>query len=119
MFKVLINSTFEPQKVVDTVKEEKVWKAITNEWYRLIQPYTPRRTGLLIQSATIKINPEKLNGEIAYKQKYAKKVYYGRTMNFRKDLSPYASAEWDKAAKPLQFPKLEKTAEKLIKALFD
>lgn len=61
------------------------------EWKRLIDPYTPRDTGTMQDTA--KITP----WTITYDTKYAKYVYYGKRMNFKHN-NPYSTYEWDNAA---------------------
>lgn len=67
-------------------------KFVANEWHRLINPYTPRRTGALFQ--TVEIQPFKME----YKTPYAASCYYGVRRHFRRDLNPFATHHWDKAA---------------------
>jgi hypothetical protein len=64
---------------------------ISNEWKRLINPYTPRDTGTMQDTATIA--PWKIH----YIQKYSEKVYYGYDLNFQHK-NPYSTYEWDIAA---------------------
>lgn len=90
------------------LNEPKIYEKVTNdrfgflaaeEWKRLIDPYTPRDTGKLEETATVspwKITYNPLNSENGYV--YAKKVYYGEELNFQKTHNPYATHHWDKAA---------------------
>jgi hypothetical protein len=66
-------------KILNKVENDQFGKFLANEWYRLISPYTPRRTGNLEQTVTIE--PFK----IKYLQPYAYYVYTGEEMNFSKE----------------------------------
>lgn len=78
-------------KIKDKVTNEKFGLFVANEWKRLIDPYTPRDTGTLMQSA--KLQPF----QIYYGQKYASAVYYGKNFKFQHK-NPYSTYEWDIAA---------------------
>ena len=82
-------------RIREKVTSDKFGLLVSNEWKRLIDPYTPRDTGVLmgITGQTVDIQPFKLN----YKSKYAERVYYGSDMNFQKK-NPYSTYEWDIAA---------------------
>lgn len=86
--KIKIN---EPQ-IKEKVTSDRFGLLVSNEWKRLIDPYTPRDTGALmgITGQTVDIKPFKLH----YKSKYAERVYYGSDMNFQKK-NPYSTYEWD------------------------
>ena len=80
----------EPQ-ILQKVTNDRFGLLVSNEWKRLIDPYTPRDTGTMQESANV--DP----WQIHYKQKYAERVYYGSDMTFQKK-NPYSTYEWDKAA---------------------
>ena len=82
-------------RIKEKVQSDKFGLLVSNEWKRLIDPYTPRDTGVLmgITGQTVDIQPFKLH----YKSKYADKVYHGYNMNFQKK-NPYSTYEWDFAA---------------------
>lgn len=92
-------------QIFEKVQNERFGKFVAKEWRRLLSPFTPRREGTLERTA--KIHPF----EIEYTQSYAIYVYNGEHYNFRRDVNPYATYEWDKAA--------EKAGqkEKLIKSI--
>jgi len=81
--------------ILEKVKSDKFGLLVSHEWKRLIDPYTPRDTGVLmgITGQTVDILPFKLH----YKSKYAERVYYGRDFNFQHK-NPYSTYEWDFAA---------------------
>ena len=64
---------------------------VSNEWKRLIDPYTPRDTGTMQGSARVK------PWEIHYTANYSEYVYYMSNAKFQKK-NPYSTYEWDKAA---------------------
>lgn len=92
-------------KVLKEIESPQLWKFASAEWYRIISPYTPYRTGNLEESAIIG------NGTITYNAPYAPYVYLGKNMKFRPDHNPKASARWDERA--IQ----EKQDEKLAQAV--
>jgi hypothetical protein len=78
-------------RIREKVTSDRFGLLVSNEWKRLIDPYTPRDTGTMQDMATL--NP----WQIHYKQKYASRVYYGKDFNFQKK-NPYSTYEWDIAA---------------------
>ena len=90
-------------KILEKVTGDKFGLFVSSEWKRLIDPYTPRDTGIMEETATL--SP----WEIFYKQKYASRVYYGYNFNFQHK-NPYSTYEWDiKAAQSGQLNKLYRT----------
>lgn len=110
-------------KIKQKVTSDKFGLFVSHEWKRLINRFTPRKTGLLIQTA--KERP----WEIEYIQPYSAYMYYGkvfvdpqtgasgfltdegwksrkgvkkipsnRTFKYNKDLSPNATDHWDEVA---------------------
>lgn len=87
-------------KIIDKVTSDRFGLFVSNEWKRLIDPYTPRDTGTMQETA--KLSP----WQIHYIQKYSSAVYYGRDFNFQHK-NPYSTYEWDiKAEKSGQKDKL-------------
>ena len=90
-------------KILAKVTSDKFGLFVSNEWKRWIDPYTPRDTGTLEESA--KLYPF----QIHYITKYAEKVYYGKDLTFQKK-NPYSTYEWDiKASQSGQLDKLYRT----------
>ena len=93
-------------------------KLVSNEWKRLIDPYTPRLTGALMGvEAQVKIEPFRLH----YTVPYAEAVYYNRRgAKFVREgtgRNPSASKEWDKAAeKAGQKDKLYRTLNNALQS---
>lgn len=78
-------------KIREKVTNDRFGKFTASEWKRLIDPYTPRDTGNLLQR--VEIRPF----ELYYYSTYAHAVYRGKNMTFQKK-NPYSTYEWDKAA---------------------
>ena len=90
------------------LNEPKIIAKVTNntfglyaaqQWKKLINPYTPRDTGQLEETAKIKpwiIIYDPSNPKNGYH--YARKVYYGVGLQFQTTNNPYATHHWDKAA---------------------
>ena len=101
-------------RIREKVTSDRFGLLVSNEWKRLIDPYTPRDTGILmgITGQTVDIQPFKLH----YKSKYAEYVYYGSDMNFQKK-NPYSTYEWDKAAANAgQLDKLTRTLNNALQS---
>lgn len=99
----------EPQ-ILKKVTSDKFGLLVSHEWKRLINPYTPRDTGLLEQNVTE--NPFSLH----YRQPYAVYVYNGEDMQFQKN-NPYSTDHWDKkAAQAGQLNKLYRTINNALQS---
>lgn len=86
-----VDVKFDKKKIEQKVTNDKFGLFVSNEWKRLIDPYTPRDTGTLMQSAKLS------QFQIHYIQPYATRIYYGKGFEFKKK-NPYSTYEWDKAA---------------------
>ena len=101
-------------KILAKVQNDRFGLLVSSEWKRLIDPYTPRDTGVLmgITGQTVDIQPFKLH----YKSKYATRIYYGENFNFQKK-NPYSTYEWDIAAeKAGQKDKLYRTLNNALQS---
>lgn len=99
----------EPQ-ILAKVTNDRFGLLVAKEWKRLIDPYTPRDTGTMQDTA--KVSP----WEIHYIQKYSARVYYGKGYNFKKK-NPYSTYEWDVAAANAgQGDKLAKTLNNALQS---
>ena len=70
-------------KILAKVQNDRFGNFVSQSWKRLIDPYTPRDTGVLQDTAQI--------------QPYSSAVYYMKNAKFQKK-NPYSTYEWDKAA---------------------
>jgi len=89
--KITVINNVDVPRNVRKMNDDALWTFAANEWHRLISPFTPFRTGNLDQNVMI------MPKEIHYQMPYARYVY-ARNANFRKDIHPLASKEWDQAA---------------------
>ena len=89
--KITVTSNIDIPKKLRKINDPTFWTFAANEWHRLITPFTPFRDGFL--SREVDITPKKIH----YAMPYARYVY-NMNANFRKDIHPLASKEWDKAA---------------------
>ena len=79
------------QQILEKVQSDRFGLLVSNEWKRLIDPYTPRDTGTMQNTA--RLHPF----QIHYIQPYSIAVYYMKNAKFQKK-NPYSTYEWDKAA---------------------
>ena len=79
------------QQIINKVKNDRFGLLVSNEWKRLIDPYTPRDTGTMQGSA--RVHPWRIH----YTANYSLYVYYMRDATFKKK-NPYSTYEWDVAA---------------------
>ena len=68
-------------------------------WHKLIDPWTPMKTGTLAHDAVSYHTEDNTTGVIRYSAPYAVPVYYGVGRRFRTEKHPLATAKWDEAAK--------------------
>lgn len=90
-------------KIIYKVTNDRFGLLVSTEEKRLIDPYTPRNTGLMEETA--RVYPWKIH----YIQRYSSKQYYGYNFNFQHK-NPYSTYEWDiKAFQAGQGNKLYRT----------
>lgn len=115
--KISINLN-EPQ-ILAKVQNERFGKYVSLEWKRLIDPYTPRDTGLLMGAIgqTVDILPFKSH----YKEPYASAVYFNtrgvRFITQGTGRNPFATDHWDvKAEQAGQKDKLYRTLNSALQS---
>ena len=97
-------------RIREKVTSDRFGLLVSNEWKRLIAPYTPRDTGTMQGSA--RVQPWKIH----YTAKYSEYVYYMSNAKFQKK-NPYSTYEWDKAAeKAGQKDKLYRTLNNALQS---
>ena len=97
-------------RIREKVTSDRFGLLVSNEWKRLIDPYTPRDTGTMQGSA--RLQPWKIH----YTAKYSEYVYYMSNAKFQKK-NPYSTYEWDKAAeKAGQKDKLYRTLNNALQS---
>lgn len=85
-----------------------LWTFAANTWYKLMEPYTPFDTGLLMTE--VLIEPKK----IYYIMDYAIYAYNGDGKHFQTTHHALATSHWDQAAEPMQGPKLRQAMQGYI-----
>ncbi len=99
----------EPQ-IINKVTNDRFGLFIATEEKRVIDPFTPRNTGLMEETA--RLYPWRIH----YIQKYSGRNYHGYDFNFQK-INPYSTYEWDiKAMQAGQFDKLYRTANNALQS---
>lgn len=99
----------QPQ-IINKVTNDRFGLFVETEKKRLLDPYTPRDTGLMEETA--RIYPWKTH----YVQKYSRRNYYGYDFNFQKK-NPYSTYEWDiKAEQAGQMDKLYRIANNALQS---
>ena len=99
----------DKQKIEGKVTNDKTGLFISHEWHKLINPYTPRDTGELME------NVDELPFKLHYKQNYARKMYDGGNFHYRR-INPYSTDHWDiKAAEAGQLDKLYREINKYLR----
>lgn len=102
--------TLDEQKIIDGVTGDSLGMFVSREWKRLINPYTPRDTQTMENTA--KLLPFKIH----YIQVYSNRVYNGKDFHFQK-INPYSTYEWDlKAAQAGQLDKLYRTINDALRS---
>jgi hypothetical protein len=99
-------------RIREKVTSDRFGRLVSLEWKRLLDPYTPRDTGVLmgVTGQTVDVKPFKLH----YKVPYAEAVYYNRRgvefITQGSGRNPYATDHWDiKAEQAGQKDKLYRT----------
>ena len=103
-------------KILAKVQNNRFGLLVSSEWKRLIDPYTPRDTGTMQDTA--KKEPWRIiyDAKASNGKSYASAVYYGFYMNFQKK-NPYSTYEWDIAAeKAGQKDKLYRTLNNALQS---
>ena len=97
-------------KILAKVQNDRFGLFVSQSWKRLIDPYTPRDTGMMQDKA--KLYPFKIH----YIQPYSNRVYHGYNFNFQHK-NPYSTYEWDvKAAEAGQLDKLTRTLNNALQS---
>lgn len=120
--------------ILNKVTNDRFGTFVANEWKRLIDPYTPKDTGIMQMSAWVEPwtieYPQPYAAYVYYGEKYVdpkygvsgflgsegwfsrpgvKKIPSGKNLKYQKN-NPYATDHWDeKAAKGGQLSKLYRT----------
>lgn len=103
-------------KYTDNIKRfgrqyDQAQKWLDNEVIKDTTPYVPMDTGTLYKSAILETKIG--SGVVVWKTPYARAMYYGTTLNFRKDKHPNAQAQWFEASKAVNKEKWIRTTRKI------
>ena len=79
-------------KILRGMKSKEMHRYALGEWYRIMFPYIPYKTGALSQTIDIQ------NDGIHFDVPYSKYVYFGDGWNFNKTVHPLAQAHWGRVA---------------------
>lgn len=97
-------------KILAKVENDRFGLLVSSEWKRLIDPFTPRDTGIMEETA--RLYPWKIH----YIQPYSNRVYRGEDFNFQHK-NPYSTYEWDiKAEQAGQKDKLYRTLNNALQS---
>jgi hypothetical protein len=104
-------------KILAKVQNDRFGTFVSQSWKRLIDPYTPRDTGILQDTAEIYPWKIRYKGQKASNGKFvAAYVYYNKGANFQKK-NPYSTYEWDiKAAEAGQKDKLYRALNNALRS---
>lgn len=104
-------------KILAKVQNDRFGTFVSQSWKRLIDPYTPRDTGILQDTAEIYPWKIRYKGQKSSNGKFvAAYVYYNKGANFQKK-NPYSTYEWDKAAAEAgQLDKLTRTLNNALQS---
>lgn len=94
-YRLVLNTQFTLSRF--NSKYEQAQKYLDSEVLRDSAPYVPFRTGNLMNSGNT--GTVIGSGEVVYNAPYARRVYYGTSMNFSKLKHPQATAQWFEKAK--------------------
>ena len=97
-------------RILEKVQSDRFGLLVSSEFKRLIDPYTPRDTGTMQDTAVLGAF------NIHYKTPYATRIYYGKDFNFQHK-NPYSTYEWDiKAVEAGQLDKLYRTLNNALQS---
>lgn len=99
-------SRFDPRFV-------RAQKFLDSEVIKDCSPYTPFRTGNLMNSATRGTTIG--SGEVIYNAPYARAMYYGTGYNFSKEAHPQAGAQWFERTKAVKKDSWKKGVNKIVR----
>ena len=137
-----VKVNLDKYRILSKVTNDRFGLFVSNEWKRLINPYTPRDTGNLVRN--VQLRPFEIHYKSPYShymymgeiyvdpvyhaggfytsthgwrsRKDVKKIPSGRTFNYSKSKNPYATDHWDiVAAKSGQRAKLYRAINKALR----
>ena len=88
---VKLKFTRIPKKIEKICESPKVGMYMAEQAERLMAPYVPMDTGMLVDNTTVE--PFK----VTYNSTYAHYIFFGNGLNFNKEKHALATARWDNA----------------------
>ena len=99
------------KKIKQIATDDRVGTFAVSELIRLMSPYVPMDTGMLYQ------NYIQQPFRVTYTQRYAKRIFYGDSLNFNREKHPLASSHWHKPAMASRGYELANALTQFIKKL--
>lgn len=108
------------EKILNKVTNDRFGQKVSDEWYTLLNPFTPRDTGrtqLTAVTSPFKIGYMPINPESTDGISYATEIYQNtRKVHFKTIHNPFATDHWDiKAAEAGQLEELYKRLNSALK----
>ena len=107
---IVVSGGVETAKHRKKLQNAEFWTRAAREWHKLYAPYVPMDTGRLLRD--VRFGP----GTIEHRAPYARRVYHGAGLDFRRDKHPLAVARWDGAAEKALKPELLRRLQALVDA---
>ena len=98
-----------PKKISKICKSEKVGMYLAQQAERLMAPYVPMDTGMLVDNTTVE--PFK----VTYDSTYAHHIFEGTGLNFSKEKHPLATAKWNEQMQTARGSQLAKEVSDFIR----
>ena len=107
---IVVSGCVETAKHRKKLQNAEFWTRAAREWHKLYAPYVPMDTGRLLRD--VRFGP----GTIEHRAPYARRVYHGAGLEFRRDKHPLAAARGDGAAEKALKPELLRRLQALVDA---
>lgn len=116
----MIKLILDRERILNKVCNDRFGQKVSDEWYTLTNPFTPRDTGrtqLTAVTSPWKIGYKPINPEDTTDSSYASDIYLNtRKVRFKKTHNPFATDHWDiKAAEAGQLEELYKRLNEALK----
>lgn len=105
---IVVSGGVETAKHRKKLQNAEFWTRAAREWHKLYAPYVPMDTGRLLRD--VRFGP----GTVEHCAPYARRVYHGEGLDFRRDRHPLAVARWDWAAEKTLKPELLRRLQSFI-----
>ena len=105
---IVVSGGVEAAKHRKKLQNAELWTRAAHELQKIYAPYVPMETGRLLRD--VRFGP----GTIEHRAPYARRVYHGAGLDFRRDKHPLAVARWDGAAEKALKPELLRRLQVLV-----